>query len=272
MKEIKLICKPLVAINGEIFDKDVVLYECQKDSPKVFNLISKSDSDCKVCLQIDGEQAYFLLNDQNEEIHFLDVNIKSKKTLEVPIYLKHGAKCGENSISIEAITDFSSLVRKTFTINTKKSIVPKPLFDFDYIDGDIYYIGEGNRKMGTLTITASKQEGCQNTDAYRALDLRDLKCSCEFIGIKPLDDANLALPLGDSKVYDIYFQSSNKEDVSFSFSIDSDSKSAKFTIYVKKLRNPIEKMEFRPVTNLRYDSLKENHIVGYLNTSAIDTD
>ena len=272
MKEIKLICKPLVAINGEIFDKDVVLYECQKDSPKVFNLISKSDSDCKVCLQIDGEQAYFLLNDQNEEIHFLDVNIKSKKTLEVPIYLKHGAKCGENSISIEAITDFSSLVRKTFTINTKKSIVPKPLFDFDYIDGDIYYIGEGNRKMGTLTITASKQEGCQNTDAYRALNLRDLKCSCEFIGIKPLDDANLALPLGDSKVYDIYFQSSNKEDVSFSFSIDSDSKSAKFTIYVKKLRNPIEKMEFRPITNLRYDSLKENHIVGYLNTSAIDTD
>lgn len=272
MKEIKLKCKPLVAINGEIFDKDVVLYECQKDSPKVFNLISKSDSDCKVCLQIDGEQAYFLLNDQNEEIHFLDVNIKSKKTLEVPIYLKHGAKCGENSISIKAITDFSSLVRKTFTINTKKSIVPKPLFDFDYIDGDIYYIGEGNRKMGTLTITASKQEGCQNTDAYRALDLRDLKCSCEFIGIKPLDDANLALPLGDSKVYDIYFQSSNKEDVSFSFSIDSDSKSAKFTIYVKKLRNPIEKMEFRPVTNLRYDSLKENHIVGYLNTSAIDTD
>lgn len=271
MQEIKLICKPLVAINGEIFEKEIVLYECQKDSPKVFNLTSKSDSDCKVRLQIDGEQAYFLLNDKNEEIHLLDVTLKSKETLEIPIYLKHGAKCGENSITIEAITDFSSLVRKKLTIKTKKSISPKPLFVFDFIDGDIYYIGEGNRKMGTLTITASKQEGCQNTDAYSALDLRDLKCNCEFIGINPLGDANPTLPLGNSKVYDIYFQCSSKGEVSFSFSIDSDNKSAKYIIRVKGQKNPIEKMEFIPVTNLRYDSLKESHIVGFLKTSVIDT-
>lgn len=272
MEEIKLICKPLVAINGEIFEKDIVLYECQKDSPKVFNLTSKSDSDCKVRLQIDGEQAYFLLNDKNEEIHFLDVNLKSKETLEIPIYLKHGAKCGENSISIEAITDFSSLVRKKFPIKTKKSISPKPLFDFVYIDDDIYYIGEGNRKMGTLTITASIQEGSQNTDAYSALDLRDLKCNCEFIDIKPLSDANQTLPLGDSKVYDIYFQCCKKEEVPFSFSIGDNNKSARFSINVKGQKDPIKKKEFIPVTNLRYDSLKENHIVGYLNTYVIDTD
>ena len=202
MEEIKLKCKPLVAINGEIFEKDIVLYEYQKVSPKVFNITSKSDSDCKVSLQIDGEQAYFL-NDKNEESHVLDVTLKSKETLEVPIYLKPGAKCEENSISIKAITDFSSLVGKKFTIKTKKSIFPKPLFDFDYIDGDVYYIGEGNRKMGTLTITACKQEGCQNTDAYNALDLRDLRCNCEFIDIKPLGDATQTLPLGDSNVYDI---------------------------------------------------------------------
>lgn len=272
MKEIKLICNPLVAIDGEIFEKDVVLYDCQKDSPNVFILKSKSDSDCKVSLQIDGEQAYFLLNDKNEEIHFRDVTLRPKEEFEVPIYLKHGAKCGENSISIEAITDFSSLVRKKFTINTKKSIIPKALFDFAYIDDNIYYIGEGNRKMGTLTITASKQESDQNTDAYRDLDLRNLKCSCEFIDIKPLGDAKQTLPLGDSKVYDIYFQCSEKEDVSFSFSIGSDNKSAKFDIIVKKPKDPIKKKEFSPVTNLRYDSLKENHIVGYLNTSVIDTD
>lgn len=273
MKEIKLICKPLVAINGEIFEKDIVLYECQKDSPKVFNLTSKSDSDCKVRLQIDGEQAYFLLNDKNEESHVLDdVTLKSKETLEVPIYLKPGAKCGENPISIKAITDFSSLVGKKFKIKTKKSISPKPLFDFAYIDGDVYYIGEGNRKMGTLTITACKQEGCQNTDAYNALDLRDLRCNCEFIDIKPLGDATQTLPLGDSNVYDIYFQCNKKEDVQFSFSIDSDNKSKKNIINVKKPKDPIEKKEFSPVTNLRYDSLKENHIVGYLNTSVINTD
>lgn len=272
MKEIKLICKPLVAINGEIFEKDVVLYESQKVSPKVFNLTSKSDSDCKVSLQIDGEQAYFLLNDKNEEIHVLDVTLKSKETLEVPIYLKPGAKCGENPISIKAITDFSSLVGKKFTIKTKKSISPKPLFDFAYIDGDVYYIREGNRKMGTLTITACKQEGCQNTDAYSALDLIDLRCNSEFIDIKPLGNANQTLPLGDRNVYDIYFQCNKKREVQFSFSINSDNKSKNFIITVKDPRDPIEKIEFIPVTNLRYDSLKENHIVGYLNTDVTDTD
>lgn len=269
MKEIKLICKPLVAINGEIFEKGVVLYEYQKVSQKVFNLTSKSDSDCKVSLQIDGEQAYFLLNDKNEEIHVLDdVTLKSKETLEIPIYLKPGAKCGENPISIKAITDFSSLVGKKFTIKTKKSISPKPLFDFAYIDGDVYYIGEGNRKMGTLTITASKQEGGQNTDAYRALDLRDLKCSCEFIGIEPLGDANQTLSLGDSKTYDVYFNTNKKEDVTFNFSVGAE-KSKKFTIQVKPQSDPL-KMEFVPIEKLGYDLLKIDHIVGYLHTDFTD--
>lgn len=274
MQEIKLKYNSLFEIDGKIFENDVDLYKCQDSLKKEFELRSKAASDCKVSLQINAKQAYFSLNDNKEEIQWLEVPLKARETVNIPIYLKPGDKSGENYVYIEAEADYCLLVEKKITIDTKESSVPKPLFKFEFIaDAEKYYIGEGRRKIGRLTVKTSEQTDVQNPEAYGVLELKDLSCSNDCIHITPTDDV---LSLGESKEYEIDFcsrEESEEEEaeVSFRFSLGGDN-SKEYTIYVKKRQDPIKEKKFLPIKDLRFDTLKESHIVGYLNTRVINTD
>ena len=264
-KIIKLKCNPLIALLGGNFD-EVKIYETENPKRLEFDLKSKSDSVQEVRLSIRGEDAYFKLS-ENVEMKDWTVSLNPEEKLPIPIYIKPG-KIGDRNVTIEATTKFSLTVKKNVTITTKKSTPPIPKLEFNLSDGNKYYVNEGKRKIGELTVTASGDS--PNSKAYGLLDLDSLTCSCELVKLEPLDEVP-SLPIGESKIYNVWFECNEEKEINFRFSI-GEVRSKSYSIDIKKQKDPISSVDFVEKDNLYYDDLKENHLVGHLETVVVGTD
>ncbi|MBR3830414.1 MAG: Hsp70 family protein [Muribaculaceae bacterium] len=160
---------------------------------------------------------------------------------------------------------------KGYQLQIKKLKELTPKIEFSFIsDPYSYYIGEGQAKIGKLTI---KAEGSTANTKYRNLDLSILSLSvkdcpnlsCLSIGFEKNQKTELSL--NEEQLYSVYcnYEGENKDkNIKFHFELGSH-ESKKYDLSIRKRKNPLEnKKRFEPVEQLDFSTLKDTGIVGHL--------